>query len=375
MFSIIIPIFNSEPYLKSCLNSIEKQSFSDYEIICVDDGSTDTSLEIVKKFNKRNNKIKIKSIKHKNAGVARNKGITEANGDYLIFLDADDYWPTNTLETIFKEIQENNNPDILIFKAKEKNELNNTIRKNKKSLIEENCPKKKVFTPKEIKGKLFNTFNYWLWNKTFKTSFIKNNKITFQDINRSNDVMFVSQSLVKAKTICIIKKYLIIHRIGHGTNMQSNNADEPITFWFAFLETKSKLKETLEKEYSIYEKSYLNSVLKALKDYLYSVAYNTEIYEYVKSYIKNNAEKDFEFLLHKKDYYFDVETYEWYIDLIQNGKEQETASIKRTSLKESFIKLNKSINDNGMKYTINRILYHMNLRKDNDPLRTYNTKK
>ena len=371
IFTIIIPVYNSEKYIKKCLDSIEKQQFSDFEIICVNDGSTDDSLEILIEHQKKNKRTKILNVPHKNAGVARNEGIGEALGDYLVFLDADDYLLPNALINISKKIKENNNPDIIIFKSKEKNEINKTIRKNKNSLIETNCPEKDIFTPQEIKEKIFNSFNYWTWNKVYKTSFIKNNEIIFQDINRSNDVMFVSESLVKAKAISIINKYLIIHRVGHGTNMQANNANEPITFWFAFLETQKKLKNILNEEYTYYERSFLNSVLKAFRDYLYSVAYNSKVYEFVKSYIKDNAENDFGFLSHDKDYY-NEEEYEWYINIMNNTERQE---IKKSPFTEKIAKLKRSIEDNGIKYTINRILFHMKLREDNDPLRTYNTKK
>lgn len=89
--SVIVPVFNAEKYLKMCLNSLVSQTLKNIEIICIDDGSTDNSLAILDKFKSKDNRIKI--IKQKNYGVsmARNNGISEAQGEYIGFVDADDW--------------------------------------------------------------------------------------------------------------------------------------------------------------------------------------------------------------------------------------------------------------------------------------------
>lgn len=89
--SVIVPVFNAEKYLKMCLNSLVSQTLKNIEIICIDDGSTDNSLAILDKFKSKDDRIKI--IKQKNYGVsmARNNGISEAQGEYIGFVDADDW--------------------------------------------------------------------------------------------------------------------------------------------------------------------------------------------------------------------------------------------------------------------------------------------
>lgn len=101
-FSIIIPLFNKEKFIEDTLNSILNQTFSDFEIIVVDDGSTDQSLDLVSKY--KDERLQI--ITQKNAGVsiARNNGIKAANGDYIALLDADDYWYNNHLFELNKLI-------------------------------------------------------------------------------------------------------------------------------------------------------------------------------------------------------------------------------------------------------------------------------
>ena len=114
-FSIIIPVYNVEKYIVCCLNSALNQDYKDYEIIVVNDGSTDHSLSILKKYEQRyGEKIKIINQCNKGLGGARNTGIAFASGDYLFFLDSDDYISTHTLSILNEYIKEYN-VDILAF--------------------------------------------------------------------------------------------------------------------------------------------------------------------------------------------------------------------------------------------------------------------
>jgi glycosyltransferase involved in cell wall biosynthesis len=90
--SIVIPVYNVENYLKECLNSLINQTFKDIEIICVNDGSTDNSLNILNEYSQNDNRIKVFNQSNSGAAISRNNGIKEANGEYLAILDADDIY-------------------------------------------------------------------------------------------------------------------------------------------------------------------------------------------------------------------------------------------------------------------------------------------
>ena len=109
-FSIIVPVYNTEQYLKRCFNSILSQTYKNYEVIVVNDGSTDDSLNLIRKYKE------FTCINQKNQGLsmARNNGIKKANGDYLIFLDSDDYISSELLEVLAKNIK---NEDILRYQS------------------------------------------------------------------------------------------------------------------------------------------------------------------------------------------------------------------------------------------------------------------
>ena len=96
-FSIVIPVYNVEDYIERCLESIKKQTFKDYEVIVVDDGCTDKSIEIAKQYD-----VKIIKTEHVSVSEARNVGVKHTKGEYLIFLDSDDYWDKELLNEIFR---------------------------------------------------------------------------------------------------------------------------------------------------------------------------------------------------------------------------------------------------------------------------------
>lgn len=111
-FSIIVPVYNTEKYLKRCLDSIKSQSFKDYEVIIVNDGSTDKSSDIISKYS-----YKVINQKNQGLSMARNNGVKDANGDYLIFLDSDDYIEKDLLKEINNSLS--NNPDLVRYQIKE----------------------------------------------------------------------------------------------------------------------------------------------------------------------------------------------------------------------------------------------------------------
>ena len=96
--SIIIPVYNVEKYLPKCLESILGQSFKDFEIICVNDGSTDNSLQVLQTYKKQDGRIVIVDKKNEGSGIARNLGLSTARGNYVYFVDSDDWLENYALE-------------------------------------------------------------------------------------------------------------------------------------------------------------------------------------------------------------------------------------------------------------------------------------
>lgn len=115
--SVIIPVYNTEKYLRECLDSVVNQTLQDIEIICVDDESTDRSLEILREYQAKDKRITVLKQEKSNAGAARNLGLSIATGEYLSFLDSDDYYDLAMLEHMYA-CAKNRNADIVVCNIK-----------------------------------------------------------------------------------------------------------------------------------------------------------------------------------------------------------------------------------------------------------------
>lgn len=117
LISVIIPVYNASDYLKECLDSILRQTYFNLEVLCVDDGSSDCSLDILKHFEKKDSRVKVFSQSNLGPSAARNKALNEASGDYISFVDADDYLESNAYEILMECASQEENWDLLIFGA------------------------------------------------------------------------------------------------------------------------------------------------------------------------------------------------------------------------------------------------------------------
>lgn len=164
MISLIIPVFNVEEYLEECLESIINQSFSDYEVILVDDGSTDKSRSIIKTYEKKFNKVKILYQSNKGVSEARNLALKHAMGEYVLYIDSDDFLKTNMLEVMVDKANRTEADIIIcnyIFYYEENNENNRIFNYN---ILEDN-----MYSSEEIIDMMINfEIQGQLWNKLFK---------------------------------------------------------------------------------------------------------------------------------------------------------------------------------------------------------------
>ena len=114
LISIIVPVYNAEKTIKKCIDSILAQTYRNFELILINDGSRDSSLNILKEYENTDERIVVISQENSGVSVARNKGIDSARGDYIIFVDSDDYISENALEVLKGEIEKNSKLDMVI---------------------------------------------------------------------------------------------------------------------------------------------------------------------------------------------------------------------------------------------------------------------
>ncbi|WP_410319630.1 glycosyltransferase family 2 protein [Methanobrevibacter sp.] len=225
MISVIIPVYNVEEYLYVCLNSVLKQTYQDFEIICIDDASTDSSAEILEYFTQKDSRIRIlKNDSNKGPGYSRNKGLKVAQGKYISFLDADDWFSPDTFE-ILVEKTEQENLDVLLFKNIVYYEESQDFGFERYYDMEfmdkfENI----VFNHWDLdKTKLFVMSNA-SWGKFYLKSFLDCNNIFFPNENLIHeDNPFFYKVITSADRISIIDKYLYNRRRRNGSIMTLNN--------------------------------------------------------------------------------------------------------------------------------------------------------
>ena len=217
--SVIIPVYNVEKYLRQCLDSVINQTLTDIEIICVDDGSTDSSLAILEEYASKDDRIKILKQQNAGAGVARNNGIKVATGEYLHFLDSDDWIENDTYEKLYNLIAEKQ-CDFVKFKSYSYDDVSQEIVDqfftNIGYLSEEKFNK---FYNFEKDYKTLILVSDAPWSGFYNTKFIKENNIYFDNLICANDVSFYYRCLVNAKNIYISDQRFVYYRINNSTSL------------------------------------------------------------------------------------------------------------------------------------------------------------
>ena len=211
--SIIVPVYNVEKYIEKCLNSLVKQTMEDIEIIIVNDGSKDNSINVINKFIKQYPE-KIQYLEKKNGGLsdARNYGLPYAKGEYIAFLDSDDYVEEDMYEKMYKLAKKENSDMVECdfiweYPNKQKEDIGQ-IYTNKKQMLE----KVRVVA----------------WNKLIKTNIVIENKITFPKGYRYEDVEFTYKLVPYLNRVSFLKKPCVhyVQRENSISNLQNERTKE-----------------------------------------------------------------------------------------------------------------------------------------------------
>lgn len=216
--SVVVPVYNAEKYLKECLDSLVNQTLKDIEIICVNDGSTDNSLEILNEYANKNHRVRVIDQKNQGACIARNKGLSVALGEYIAFVDSDDYLELDAYEQAYKEAK-SKNLDILSFGWRGVPQETNWD-KYKSS------PKEKLFINDSVNAWFYCGIgaNVNIWNKLYKRSFLEESGVHFiEDLPCAQDLCFNILLFPRAKNIEFIPNKYYNYRRDSSGNITSKN--------------------------------------------------------------------------------------------------------------------------------------------------------
>lgn len=207
-FSIVVPVYNVEQYLDDCLKSLQEQAFADHEIICVNDGSTDHSREILSEWETRIPQLKIIDRKNGGLSAARNTGLAAASGDYIIYVDSDDWVEPIMLNRLAEEA---NGEDMICF----------ACRKSDNGATDD-------FVPEQSDG-----WNYYnrhalehhevpfvcVWQRCYRREFLEENNLRFREGILHEDNEFTPRACLKSKRVKVIPNVLYNYRIRSGSIM------------------------------------------------------------------------------------------------------------------------------------------------------------
>lgn len=276
--SCIIPIYNSERYLRETLQSLMKQTFSEIEIICINDASTDDSLKILEELSREDSRfIIVDNFENKGAAISRNIGLDRANGEYVIFLDSDDYFFDNMLEETYG-LAKQYKSDVVIF-GYEWNDIN----EEKQSLVFNNF---QILTKGKRDEEYIRKIKRVAWNKLIRRDILKRYGIRFQNIATNNDVYFSFAVSLAADKVVICDKVLLRYyygRDGSLTQLRQKKISCRVQAFAHILEFLNNVK--IE---SSVKKELYNNMISSLESCFDNINVSLECKEYIERQVFEN---------------------------------------------------------------------------------------
>lgn len=346
--SVIIPVYNVEKYLRECLDSVINQTLKDIEIICINDGSTDRSLDILKEYALKDNRIKIIDKKNEGAAAARNLGLKSATGDYVIFFDSDDYMDITALEKLYQNITDKN-ADISICKSYEFYDENKEKRVIEYAIKNNLLDNKTVFSPQEVSKYIFQFCVGWPWDKLYRREFVLKNRLTFQNLHHSNDTRFVLLSLACADKISIIDNSLMYHRTTKNS-LSNSKVKAPKNFYHALISLHQYL---IQKNlYDVYEQSFVNYCVTFPLDHINTI--NNQVAQEI---IIKNLDRLLNYRIkiykYNQDYFYNKYAYMKSLELLNRYQHQNKFN-EILSIRNNDRKTHKILTILGMKFKFRR---------------------
>ena len=239
--SVVMPVHDDEAHLRETLDGLLVRNEVAFELICVDDGSTDGSLAILREYEARDARVRVTSQANAGAGAARNAGMALARGEYLAFLDADDIYDPSMLRQAYDRGHAQG-ADVVVVGADEYHDDTGAYVPTPWTIHDRLLPAERPFSADDVELDLFKAFVGWPWDKLFRREFVVENGLRFQEIRTSNDMLFVFSAVARAERITVVRDVLAHHRKASGTLSVTREQ----SWWFfheALLALRAQLRE------------------------------------------------------------------------------------------------------------------------------------
>lgn len=310
--SVIIPVYNVEKYLRQNLESVAAQTLKDIEVILVDDGSTDSSFEICEEFAQKDSRFTAVRQQNAGAGAARNNGLRRARGKYLSFLDSDDFFEPDMLETAFNKAEELR-ADFVVFDSDQYLEDENRFNYTSWTVRYAELPPYQPFNRHAFTDNIFKVFVGWAWDKLFNRDWVLKNDLWFQEQRTSNDMLFVFSAVAIAGRIGYCEKGRVLAHQRRNNKASLSNTREKS--WDCFYNALCALKQRLVDEgiFAGCEKDYINYALHFALWNLNTLAEPTHQKLYDK--LKNEWWRELGVAGRERDYFYNKKEFDKYKEL------------------------------------------------------------
>ncbi|MBE5969044.1 MAG: glycosyltransferase family 2 protein [Lachnospiraceae bacterium] len=284
--SVIVPVYNASKYLHESLGSILGQTYKNIELICVNDGSTDDSLEVLKSYQKKDERVIVISQTNMHAGVARNNGFSKAQGKYVIFLDADDRFNSQLVEKMVKRAEETSSDIVICSSEGFDGNTGERFDLAGSGLNIGIIGDKEQFSVYDIPENVFQLTCGWSWDKLYLRDFLVSNNLKYTDALVCEDAGMVFKSYAVANKMSIVSEKLICHRKFNGKSLDENRMNS----WHSVFDMLFSLKDFLwEKNiYDLVQKSFKRMAAEHIIYYLIGISDKMIMEEYVR-YFRNVA--------------------------------------------------------------------------------------
>lgn len=316
LISVIVAVYNAEKYLRECLDSIMNQTYRNLEIICVNDGSTDGSLQILEEYARKDSRFQIYTKGNEGLGgaSARNYGLDKAVGKYVSILDSDDFFDAVMLEKALSKA-EALETDIVVFGGCEYDDVTgNTVQVP--SILNRNViPDQEIFSYKDCAKDIFQLTQGMAWNKLYKREFLNKHTLRFQRIKYTDDAYFTFLAMVLAERISVIDDNLCFYRVNTGVSQTSGLADYPDSSYEPYVELRK-----IFIRYGLYdevEQSFLNCAITFMR-YFYDRIDRFAAFEYLHNKYRNCIFEELEIINRDKNFFYDERTYFWVRSVIDD---------------------------------------------------------
>ena len=316
--SVVIPVYNTAPYLEQCLDSIVGQSLVEIEVICVDDGSTDDSPAILESYAAKDLRVRVMHQQNQFAGVARNRGLSNAAGKYVIFFDSDDYMAFDALEKMYARCEQDD-ADICVCAGKRYFEKLDLTVDAPGYLEVKRLPEAIPFNRFSNAEHIFSFTTIMTWNKMYRTAFLREHALAYSDMRNGEDVEMSALALWLAKRITVVRDPLVFYRIGRDDSLVGTldaSAIDPLIAW-------DRVWQRIKGDIGESKRSFDCKVLGVIRHTFRNVR-SAQAFDACYDYLKEGALADMDLRPRPKGYYYTP----WYNGFVAHLRDDDREDFK-----------------------------------------------